>query len=229
MNPFSDPCDLVVKALRNVQAGLGGAMAPTGKVDTGRMKYKHLELDVILTTALPLLAENGLTLMHTQDQHGVDCIVIHESGQWLRSRAQVGIDEKMGAQEIGSALTYGRRYSLTAILGLAAGDDDGASAHKAKKEPADTKQAELSAKIEKVLGATNLGTLTPEVDFTNAADRDAFLSAIQAAGVDAPYSELCNIAVKAGRPTPGKMSPEVLTNFTKYVIKLLGGKSAEAK
>ncbi len=220
MQPFSDPCDLVVKALRNVQSAIGGAMAPTGKVDTGRMKYKHLELDVILTTALPLLADNGLTIMHTQDEYGVDCIIIHESGQWLRSRAQVGVDEKMGAQEIGSALTYGRRYSLTAILGLAAGDDDGASAHKAKKEPRDD-EPPVRTPVTKV-GNVPTGVLTPESDFTNAADRDAYLSTLTAAGVTIPYSEQVNVAVKAGRPTPGKMNAEQLSKYTAYLVRTYG-------
>jgi hypothetical protein len=41
---------------------------------------------------------------------------------------------KGGPQDIGSAISYARRYALMAFLGLATDDDDGAGAQKAAKE-----------------------------------------------------------------------------------------------
>lgn len=53
--------------------------------------------------------------------------VLHESGQWLESEAQIPLT-KFDAQGAGSAITYGRRYALMAALGLAPVDDDGEAA-----------------------------------------------------------------------------------------------------
>ena len=50
---------------------------------------------------------------------------MHESGQWLKSEIRIPLTNKKDAQEIGSACTYGRRYGLTAMVGLAQIDDDG--------------------------------------------------------------------------------------------------------
>jgi len=208
MNNFSEPCDLVVKALRNVQAGLGGAMAPTGKVDTGRMKYRHLELDVILKTALPLLNENGLTLMHSQTAEGMDCYLFHESGQWLRTHASVGVDDKMTAQEVGSAASYGRRYSAVAMFGIAAGDDDdGAAATKAKKQK---------------LEAPTL----PETQMPEDGAMVRFATTLHEAGVTMPWSEICQICASRNYPTPDKMDDPTLERLTKFLIKEHGRTAA---
>ena len=48
---------------------------------------------------------------------------MHESGQWLRSKIKLPM-EKVTAQGVGAACTYGRRYGLSAIVGIAQYDDD---------------------------------------------------------------------------------------------------------
>ena len=48
----------------------------------------------------------------------------HSSGQWIRSELPM-IPKDASPQGIGSALTYGRRYGLTAMVGIAQVDDDG--------------------------------------------------------------------------------------------------------
>jgi hypothetical protein len=48
----------------------------------------------------------------------------HSSGQWIRSELPM-IPRDASPQGIGSALTYGRRYGLTAMVGVAQTDDDG--------------------------------------------------------------------------------------------------------
>ena len=54
-------------------------------------------------------------------------MLLHESGQWIKSRLKMPI-EKATAQAIGSTITYGRRYGLSAMVGIAQYDDDGNSA-----------------------------------------------------------------------------------------------------
>ena len=53
--------------------------------------------------------------------------LIHESGEWIEDTASCPL-AKQDPQGLGSALTYLRRYSLSAICGLYADDDDGNSA-----------------------------------------------------------------------------------------------------
>jgi ERF superfamily protein len=53
--------------------------------------------------------------------------LFHSSGQWIRSELPM-IPRDASPQGIGSALTYGRRYGLTAMVGVAQMDDDGNAA-----------------------------------------------------------------------------------------------------
>lgn len=68
--------------------------------------------------------------------------VLHTSGQWMQS--SVPIDDAKGAQAFGSFVTYMRRYSLAAIVGVASDDDDGnaATAAHAAQETREAKGAE---------------------------------------------------------------------------------------
>ena len=111
--------------------------------------FKYATLDAIINAVKSPLADNALayTQILTLDQRGKYVLVtrlIHSSGQWLESVTPLlGIDDARN-QEFGSALTYMRRYALTALLGIAADEDDDANA-------ADGNQAE----VKKVLVAVN--------------------------------------------------------------------------
>jgi hypothetical protein len=51
-------------------------------------------------------------------------MLLHASGQWIRSHLPM-IPRDASPQGVGSAITYGRRYGLTAMIGVAQVDDDG--------------------------------------------------------------------------------------------------------
>lgn len=53
----------------------------------------------------------------------VETVLLHESGEWISSVMPVPIVNH-NPQAIGSAITYARRYGLTAILGIHQEDDD---------------------------------------------------------------------------------------------------------
>lgn len=77
----------------------------------------------------------------------VQTLLLHESGEWLSSVCTLKADGNRGvnaAQAAGSAITYARRYGLTAIVGLATDDDDGNAAG-APFQPQQRKQAPASA------------------------------------------------------------------------------------
>lgn len=56
-------------------------------------------------------------------------MLVHESGQWIASTWPV-MNYPAKQQEIGSALTYARRYSLFSLIGIAGDPDDDAEASK---------------------------------------------------------------------------------------------------
>jgi hypothetical protein len=74
------------------------------------------------------LSANGLAVVQAPRIDGdvlmLDTRLSHASGQWIEAEYPVC---KLGVrqQEIGSAMTYARRYSLFSIVGIAGEDDDG--------------------------------------------------------------------------------------------------------
>src|SRR4051794_14361955 len=81
---------------------------------------KYADLADIVKAAAPILQENGLavTQLIGYDELGRDTLttrVMHSSGQWIESTMQMYLNKK-DAQNQGSASTYARRYSYSAIL-----------------------------------------------------------------------------------------------------------------
>lgn len=72
------------------------------------------------------LSEAGLCIMQPIERTDagvlVTTIMAHSSGQWVRCSLEIPC--KGGPQDIGSAATYGRRYGLCALVGIAPDDDD---------------------------------------------------------------------------------------------------------
>jgi hypothetical protein len=57
----------------------------------------------------------------------VETILMHESGEWISGEILVK-PEKQTPQGMGSAITYSRRYSLAAMVGICPEDDDAEAA-----------------------------------------------------------------------------------------------------
>ncbi len=94
-------------------------------------KYKYADLESILSCVRPVLNANGL-FMRQIVGNGENCItcetiISHVDGAELSSgilAVPVSFGKGVGAQAVGSAITYAKRYSLCAFLGIAAEDDD---------------------------------------------------------------------------------------------------------
>ena len=79
------------------------------------------------------MTKNGLAvsqLLNSDDngQLWIDTMLLHSSGQYLRSRVKVTLGDRATPQAVGSACTYFRRYALSAIMCVPAVDDDGEAA-----------------------------------------------------------------------------------------------------
>ena len=95
-------------------------------------KSKYVTLDSILDTLRPILTSNGLMLTQgsqqpeTMQSVTVESRIIHTSGEWISTTVTIPVT-KPDAHGLGSALTYGRRYSVSALLAISADEDDDAN------------------------------------------------------------------------------------------------------
>jgi methionine aminopeptidase len=92
---------------------------------------QYATLDEILEIVKPICNKNGVSLVQDINGLQISTMLIHESGEWIQQEGLTLPNEKNTAQGAGSAVTYGRRYSLSAMLGIATEqDDDGNGAQK---------------------------------------------------------------------------------------------------
>jgi hypothetical protein len=127
----SENLNELATALINVQAT--EIFALTDK-ENPFFKSKYADLSSVWIAIREPLTSNNLCAIQTMDseEDGTPVVVTtlaHKSGQWIRGRLAIKPD-KPGPQALGSAITYGRRYSLAAIIGVCPEDDDANSATK---------------------------------------------------------------------------------------------------
>ena len=98
-----------------------------------KRKVNYASLPHILGIIQPILNKHGLVLMQPVVNDVVITKLIHvESGDVLESIYEITCKDKTNPQQIGSAVSYARRYSITSILNLNIddeSDDDGNSAN----------------------------------------------------------------------------------------------------
>lgn len=137
MTPFqSENITELAKALLNVQR----TMHPIVKdAENPFTKSWYASLNSVMDACRDALIENSIWLcqypvpVEQPNSLGLVTKLTHaESGQWQSSLAVVPLP-KADPQGMGSAITYSRRYALTAMLGMVTEDDDGESAKNGKK------------------------------------------------------------------------------------------------
>ncbi len=97
----------------------------------GKYSFRYATLDKILDMARPVLAAEGLVLFQpisTNEKGGLVLVtrLLHRSGEWMET--SIPLPTPGGdPQSFGSAVTYLRRYAVTALLGIASDEDDDAN------------------------------------------------------------------------------------------------------
>ena len=106
------------------------------KANVGNYSYTYADLGDTLNAVRPILVKHGLAVAQDVSRHDrmieVFTLIVHRSGESV-SFGPMGFESGSTPQASGSAVTYARRYSLLAALGLATEDDDGQSAAKDRK------------------------------------------------------------------------------------------------
>lgn len=141
-NSIAELASALVSAMADLSDIKKGKEAKIPTKAGGSYGYKYADLADTIQQVRPVLAQHGLAVLQSPVSHDNDTVsiyttVIHRSGQQL-TFGPLTLPAGRTAQETGSAITYGRRYALLACLGLAAEDDDGASAapRRAQSRPA---------------------------------------------------------------------------------------------
>lgn len=126
----------IILALSKAQNSFEGiAKDKTVKVQTktgGSYTFEYSTLDAIIKATKKGLADNELGHTSIMDDTHITTILAHSSGEFLSSSVKISSLVKAGdnnAQAYGSAISYGRRYLLSGLLGIVSEeDDDGNSA-----------------------------------------------------------------------------------------------------
>jgi hypothetical protein len=129
----SDELNELATALAAAQGELTGA-----KKDAANpyFKSKYADLASIWDACREPLSHHGLSvaqfprLVDSADggwMVEIETMLLHSSGQWMSDFLRVPV-VKGDPQGVGSAITYGRRYALAAVVGVAPEDDDGEAA-----------------------------------------------------------------------------------------------------
>ena len=104
----------------------------------GSYSYTYADLNDVLTAIRPVLARHNLFISQDVIRRAqmIDTYTTlgHKSGQFI-TFGPMSFEAGGTPQSAGSAVTYARRYSLLAAVGLATEDDDGQHAAQAPKAP----------------------------------------------------------------------------------------------
>jgi len=116
----------IAAALARAQSQMGKALKQANNPHFNR---KYADLSSVMDACMPSLTANGIAVIQpTVDDGGeryVKTVLIHgETGETLECRTPL-IVQKNDMQGYGSAVTYGRRYGMMCMTGIAPEDDDG--------------------------------------------------------------------------------------------------------
>jgi len=121
----SESIENLAKSLSKFQSEVTN---PTNTATNPFFKSKYAPLSEVLNTVRPLLSKNGLSVMQSTTARNemviITTMLIHDSGEWIQFSSLPLKPEKNNPQGVGSAITYGRRYTLSAVLGISSEDDD---------------------------------------------------------------------------------------------------------
>ena len=136
--PYLPPVDMehseTIGKLAGALASAQGAMS-AGKKSKEGYGYSYMDLAGLIETIKEPLSNNGIS--YSQGHYvvtkpngkvyvGTDSILMHESGEWIKSTLELPLPQMkqlQPAQLVGVVSTYARRYLLQAQVGIASEED----------------------------------------------------------------------------------------------------------
>lgn len=131
----------IVKAMPMVKTALKDSTNPF-------FKSKYADLGSVWDAIRDALTTNGLAIIQMPDCVGeapaLTTTLIHgPSGEWISATYPLMVtDKECTPQGYGSALTYARRYGLSAVMGVIADEDDDGNAASKRAAPSKADEAD---------------------------------------------------------------------------------------
>lgn len=241
--PFrmSEQIDKLAEALAKAQGEMThpqkNKVARVPMKNGGTYSYNYADLADAIDCIKAPFTKHGLSFVQipfTPQHHegglrgdaiGIVTLLLHSSGQWIEGILHMPVADNK-PQTIGSAITYGRRYSLCPMAGIASDDDDDGNA--AQGQSAETQrrpgrgggggeqrqdphyepvgdgvsrpQSLLSEKGAKMLGAfTTLGVTREQIEAHCGGTKLETMSDQELDGLKTLYAELKSGTVKAAQ------------------------------
>jgi hypothetical protein len=139
MRTHSEKISTVAAGLYAVQKDIANPRKDAKGAVRGGKAIPYLSLPALIDVVKPLLKDHNLLvsqeLTHSDGGVGITTLVMSNTGEWIEFGPLV-MPHNNDPQQVGAVITYGRRYALAAVLGIAADEDDDAAS--AKVEPGST-------------------------------------------------------------------------------------------
>jgi hypothetical protein len=122
----SEQINELAAALSKAQSVIKGAVKDA---NNPFFKSQYADLTSVWDACREALTKNGLSVIQCPEQSdpggiAIETTLLHSSGQFITSRYVMPVKNSTDAQAVGSAITYARRYALSAMVGVAPADDD---------------------------------------------------------------------------------------------------------
>lgn len=129
--------------------------------------YKYMTYDAIMTLIRPELSKHELCVIQNVSgdvENGIsvaycETLIAHSSGEWMKSDRltmkpmAIKAGAPVGPREVGSALTYAKRYQLCGMLGISSDTDDDAYVAQNKLAWGQVKTNEQAKLIEELVSS----------------------------------------------------------------------------
>ena len=116
-------------AFVKAQASMGNAVKGSANPF---FKSKFADLNSIREACTPALNEQGIAILQPttviDGKLYIETVLMHESGEFISGLYEIVVAKQNDPQALGSAISYGRRYGLQAMVSVGAEDDDSESA-----------------------------------------------------------------------------------------------------
>lgn len=210
----SETIEALASALCLAQAEVAGAKKDS---ENPHFRSKYADLASIWEACRGPLTKHGLSVIQSPRLVGggentwlveVETTLLHKSGQFMADVIAIPVT-RPDAQGVGSALTYARRYSLSAIVGVAPEDDDAegavarTSSESGVSKPLPPKRPpELGRITVKVLGIVQRQTSTGKTKYViSADDRQNYATFKEEIATDAKRAQEAGQAVEIAYKT----------------------------
>jgi hypothetical protein len=134
-------CSPTIALLAAALAEAQGDIAPAPKDSTNpHFKSRYADLASVREASRAALRANGLAIIQrpfaTAGRVEVETMLVHKSGEWIVNTLRMPLKDEH-PHAVGSAITYARRYSYCALLGVVADEDDDGNSARAMTPPDD--------------------------------------------------------------------------------------------